>query len=141
MTDPEGTGPACNEDDRVLPLASEELHVAKRIVTSGRVRIRTAVEEREEVARLSLASEEPEITRVPVNREVDAAPTIRTEGEVTIVPVLEEVMVIEKRLVLREELHIRRRVSHDTFEAPVTLRRETAVIERHDTQADQKDDV
>src|SRR3954452_890297 len=139
MTDPEGTAPTRNDAASVVPLVSEELHVGKRTVTSGRVRIRTGVEEREEIARLSLASEEPEITRVPVDREVDAPPAIRTEGDVTIVPVLEEVMVIEKRLVLREELHIRRRVSHETFDAPVTLRRQTAVVERDDGMPEKPD--
>lgn len=44
------------------------------------------------------------------------APEIRTEGDVTIVPVLEEVLVVEKRLVLKEELHIRRRVAAETVE-------------------------
>ena len=54
---------------------------------------------------------------------------LRING-VTIVPVLEEVLFVEKRLVLKEELHIRRRVSSKTVEVPVTLRKERAVVER-----------
>jgi stress response protein YsnF len=38
--------------------------------------------------------------------------------------------VVEKRLVLKEELHIRRRVTHENVEVPVTLRKQRAVIER-----------
>jgi stress response protein YsnF len=49
---------------------------------------------------------------------------------VTIVPVLEEVLVVEKRLVLKEELHIRRRVDTESVEVPVTLRKQRAIIER-----------
>jgi stress response protein YsnF len=45
-----------------------------------------------------------------MGRIVETAPEIRTEGDVTILPVVEEVLVVEKRLVLKEELHIRRRV-------------------------------
>jgi stress response protein YsnF len=45
-----------------------------------------------------------------MGRMVETAPEIRTESDVTILPVVEEVLVVEKRLVLKEELHIRRRV-------------------------------
>jgi len=60
---------------------------------------------------------------------VETAPEIRTEGDVTIVPVLEEVLVVEKRLVLKEELHIRRRIETETVEVPVILRKQRAIIE------------
>jgi stress response protein YsnF len=55
---------------------------------------------------------------------------VRTEGDVVIVPVLEEVLVVEKRLVLKEELHIRRDATRENVEVPVTLRKQRAVIER-----------
>jgi stress response protein YsnF len=48
------------------------------------------------------------------------------------VPVLEEVLVVEKRLVLKEELHIRRRATTETVEVPITLRKQRAVVERID---------
>jgi stress response protein YsnF len=49
---------------------------------------------------------------------------------VTIIPVLEEVLVVEKRLVLKEEVHIRSTTSGEDVEVPVTLRRQRAVVER-----------
>jgi stress response protein YsnF len=70
-----------------------------------------------------------------VDRVVSEAPAVRTEGDVTIVPVLEEVLFVEKRLVLKEELHIRRTATTETVEVPVTLRRQRAVIERVDAGA------
>jgi len=92
--------------------------------------VRSVVDTIEEVARAALAEDRVEVTRVPLNREVNAAPPVRTEGEVTIVPVMEEVLVVEKRLVLKEELHIRRRITHENVEVPVALRKQRAVIER-----------
>jgi stress response protein YsnF len=65
-----------------------------------------------------------------VGREVDIAPEVRTEDGVVIVPVLEEVLVVEKRLFLKEELHIRRSVTQEEVEVPITLRKQRAVIER-----------
>ena len=61
---------------------------------------------------------------------------MRTEEGVTIVPILEEVLFVEKRLVLKEELHIRRRVSSETVEVPVVLRKERAVVERVSPEGD-----
>jgi stress response protein YsnF len=65
-----------------------------------------------------------------VDREIDAAPSVRTERGVTIVPVVEERLVVEKRLVLREEIHIRQTTRTQSVEVPVTLRKQYAVVER-----------
>ena len=116
--------------EEVLPLVEEELRIDKRSVITGKVRVRSVVDTVEEVARADLTGERVEVTRVPIDREVEAAPLTRTEGDVTIVPVVEEVLVVEKRLVLKEELHIRRQATHENVEVPVTLRKQRAVIER-----------
>ena len=118
------------QEAEVIPLVEEELRVDKRSVSTGKVRVRTVVDTVEEVARADLEEERVEVTRVPVGREVQAAPAVRTEGDVTIVPVLEEVLVVETRLVLKEELHIRRHLARENVEVPVTLRKERAVVER-----------
>ena len=116
--------------EEVIPLVEETASVGKRQVVTGRVRVQTVTDTVEELARADLQTETVEVTRVPVDRVVETAPEIRTEGDVTIVPVLEEVLVVEKRLVLKEELHIRRRVANEAVEVPVTLRRQRAVVER-----------
>ena len=107
----------------------ETATVGKRQVETetetGRVRVQTVTDTLEELARADVQRETVEVTRVPVDRMIESAPEIRTEGDVTILPVVEEVLVFEKRLVLKEELHIRRRV-----EVPVTLRKQRAVVER-----------
>jgi uncharacterized protein (TIGR02271 family) len=116
--------------EEVIPLVEETATVEKREVVTGRVRVQTVTDAIEEVAQANVQRETVEVTRVPVDRMVETAPEIRTEGDVTIVPVLEEVLVVEKRLVLKEELHIRRRVAAETVEVPVTLRKQRAVVER-----------
>ena len=118
--------------EEVIPLVEETATVGKRQVVTGRVRVQTVTDTIEEVARANVQRETVEVTRVPVDRMVETAPEVRTEGDVTIVPVLEEVLVVEKRLLLKEELHIRRRVEAETVEVPVTLRKQRAVVERTD---------
>ncbi len=123
-------GSAVTSESTVLPLAEEQARIEKHEVSTGKVRIRTLVETVEENVRAELSGEEVQVTRVPVDRVVTEAPAIRTEGDVTVIAILEEVLFVEKRLVLKEELHIRRRVSTDTVEVPVVLRKERAVVER-----------
>jgi stress response protein YsnF len=55
---------------------------------------------------------------------------IRTEGGVTIIPVLEEVLVVEKRLVLKREIRISKRSTSETVKIPVSLRKQRADVER-----------
>ena len=113
-----------------IALVEEEARINKREVVTGRVRIRTRVEEAEETVRGTLDEEVVEVERVPVDRIADAAPAVRQDGDVTIIPVMEEVLVVEKRLVLKEELHVRRRRTQESVEVPVTLRRERVEVER-----------
>jgi stress response protein YsnF len=116
--------------DVTVPIVEEVAALSKRERVTGRVRVSTTVDEVEEVVRAALRTDAVEVTRVPVDRPVDSVPAVRTEGDVTIVPIFEEVLVVEKRLVLKEELHIRRTTTTETVEEPVRLRRQRAVVER-----------
>lgn len=120
------------QDRQVIPLVEETARVDKRETVSGKVRVRTEVDTVEEVVRETLTENTVEVTRVLIDRRVEQVPEIRTENGVTVVPVLEERLVIEKQLFLKEELHIRRDVKTETVEVPVTLRSERAIVERLD---------
>jgi stress response protein YsnF len=123
-------GRAGTASEEVIPLVEETATVGKREGVTGRVRVQTVTDTIEELARADVQRATVEATRVTIDRMVETAPEIRTEGDVTIVPVVEEVLVVEKRLVLKEELHIRRRVETETVEVPVSLRKQRAVVER-----------
>ena len=126
-------------ETEIIPLAEEELRLDKREVTKGKVRVRTVVDVVEELARATLDEETVEVTRVPVDRIVDQPPEIRTENDVTIIPIFEEVLVVEKRLVLKEELHVRKRTGTQDVEVPVQLRKQRAIVERIESDKDEAD--
>ncbi|HEU6442623.1 MAG TPA: YsnF/AvaK domain-containing protein [Microvirga sp.] len=134
--DPSATSDEAAETE-VIPLTEEMLHIDKREVATGRVRVSTTTDVVEEFAQASLERETVEVTRIPINRVVDQVPEVRTEDGVTIVPILEEVLVVEKRLVLKEELHVRKATTTDNLEVPVQLRKQRASVER--TAADEDD--
>ena len=119
-------------DTLVIPIVEEEAKIAKRQVVSGRVIVKTTVNTEERVLKEMLSQETVEVERIPVNRVVDVVPQLRTEGDVTIVPVFEERLVVEKQLFLVEEVRIRRTTSVESVEVPVTLRKERATVERLD---------
>lgn len=117
-----------------IPLAEEQVDVEVEPKLTGRVRVQTSTHTVEDRVNATLEHANVEVTRVPIDQVVDVAPDVRVEGDVTIVPVLEEVLFVEKRLVLREELHIRQTRTKETVEVPVTLRRQEATVERVDDQ-------
>ncbi len=53
---------------------------------------------------------------------------------------VEEVLVVERRLVLREEVHLRRVAGTEQVDTTLPLRRQRAVIERIETSEDDDDE-
>lgn len=132
--------PGTDDDQRTLPLFEEKAAVGVRTVDRGRVRVTTRVLTHEDSVVRFLTRETVEVVRVPVGREVEAVPALREEPDGTIVvPVVEERLVVETRLVLREEVHLRRRRETETVTVPVSLRREEAEVRR--LPADPADDA
>ncbi|KQR73000.1 DUF2382 domain-containing protein [Rhizobium sp. Leaf341] len=118
------------EDDSRIQLVEEQISIDKDTVVTGRVRVTTQSSVVEEVARTTLSGSRVEITRQRIDRQVTDVPQARVEGDVTIIPVLEEVVVVEKRLMLVEEIHVRSFATQDDVRVPVSLRKQTATIER-----------
>jgi uncharacterized protein (TIGR02271 family) len=113
----------------VIPVIEEELDVQKRVVETGKVRVTKGVHEHKTLVDEPLFRDEVEVERVLIDRVVDGPVPVRYEDDTTIVSIMEEVLVIEKRLVLKEELHIRKRRVETHQPQQVTLRREEAHIE------------
>jgi uncharacterized protein (TIGR02271 family) len=118
------------EPDVVVPVVAEELRVGKRTVETGRVRITKRVREHEEVIDRPLLKTNVVVQRVPINQYVKEAPPVREEGDTLIVPMVEEVIVVEKRLILREELRITKQQVETRDPQRVTVRRDEVQIDR-----------
>ena len=89
-----------------IELLEEQLRLDKREVERAPAVVRTRVEEREEIADAELRQDEIDVEGVPLGRVVEAAPPVREEDGVVIVPVVEEQLVVSTRLVLKEEVRI-----------------------------------
>ena len=118
---------------KVIPLLEEKLDVTSQEAITGRVRVDVTTDTIEEVIHRELKGMRADVTRVPIDRVLDQGeppPQPRNEGDVMVIPIFEEILVVEKRLVFKEELHIRQQTTVETVQIPVTLRKQRVVIER-----------
>ncbi|HEX7646309.1 MAG TPA: YsnF/AvaK domain-containing protein [Noviherbaspirillum sp.] len=127
-----------------FPVMEERLQVGKRLVDTGRgLRIRKTVGERERVIDEPLMRDELAVEHVPVGQIVpgDAPPQMRYEGDTLVVPVLEEVLVVQKQLLLKEEVRITRH-RHEVREPQrVALRSEHVEVERFEGHGEMREEA
>jgi uncharacterized protein (TIGR02271 family) len=114
----------------VVPVLAEFLQVEKQTVETGRVVLHKTVHVESQTVDVPLREEQVQVQRVAVNRYVDEAPAVRYEGEKMIVPVVREELVVTKRLLLVEELHVHTQVLTTHAPQTVELRREEVSYER-----------
>jgi stress response protein YsnF len=114
----------------VLPLYVEEISVSKRVVPKNSVHVSRITREHEEVVSELLAHERVEVERVAIGKPLEEKPSVREEGDTIIVPVVEEIAVIERHLILKEEIRIRRIRSEEQHRERVVLRKQEAEIKR-----------
>src|SRR3954447_10413679 len=127
MANPERTGRLV--DEKVVPVVEETAVVYKERVVTDRVRLHKQVHKDQQVLDIPVRTETLEVERVPVGRFVEAAPAIRQEGNTTVYPVVVEVLVVEKRLRLVEEVRVTQRQATRHVREDVVLRREEISVE------------
>jgi len=120
---------AAGEEVRI-PVIREEAVVRTREVERGGVRVHKTVNEREEVVEQPTMREDVDVERVAIGRVIDTVPEVREEGDTLIIPVLEEMLVVEKRLVLKEEIRVTKRRTTETEQVRVVLNEEQVTIEQ-----------
>lgn len=123
---PPATAPA----PLIIPVVEERATVGKRQVETGRVRIVKKVSTRRETIGAGGWDETFDIERVPIGQPVDGPVAARQEGDTLVIPVLEERLVVEKRLFLKEELRVTKRRTPRTRTQEILLRREEISVER-----------
>lgn len=131
----EAAGPLVNEAGEpvtVLPVIEEAISVSKQRRVTGTVRLTKTVREEEAVVDEPLLTERVVVERVSMNRPVSEIPSPRQENDTLVLPVVEEVLVVEKRLVLKEEVRIRRIREERHEPQRIAVRREQLKVERRE---------
>jgi stress response protein YsnF len=122
--------PVDHSRETVIPLFEEELSVSRRVVPTSRVQVSRVTHTHEHLVDELLERERVEVERVAIDKPIDHMPSVREEGDYLIFPVVEEVLKIERVLVLKEEVRIRRVKGTERYQERVTLRKQEAVVNR-----------
>ncbi len=122
---------ADNEKDKPVSLNvfEEQAQVDKKVIEKGTVRIVKKVNTEDETINVDLKTEEIKVERITVNKYVDTPPVVRYEGNTTIIPVIKEVAVVEKKLLLVEEIYITKTINITGEEKIIPLRKEEVIVE------------
>ena len=127
----ENTTPQVSSDERMtIPVIQEEITVDKQVIETGKVRISKRISEYEELVDVPLFAEEVRVERVPVNLFVESLPPVRQEGGMMIIPVVREEIVVQKKLFLVEELHVRKELIERHAPQTVKVLKEEVDIKR-----------
>lgn len=118
--------------DLVIPIMGEELHADAVPVITGGVRVTKRVESHDEIIQQELRKSHVEVKRVKTNRVVDGPQPTHRVGKTLIIPVVSEVLRVEKQWVVTEEIHITEQEQRETVQNKVTLSHEQAEVERVD---------
>ncbi|HET7035522.1 MAG TPA: YsnF/AvaK domain-containing protein [Thermomicrobiaceae bacterium] len=114
--------------EQVIELKEERLVPHKELRQVGEIEVRTVVEEVPSRLDVETQREEVVVEHVPIGQTVDERRAPWEDDGTLVIPVYEEQIAVVKRLVLKEELRVRRvrATEHQTIEEPV--RRERAVV-------------
>ena len=120
-----------NKNPVSLNVLEEQAVINKKTEESGKVLIQKKVHETEEAVSVPVAINQFDIKKFFINKYFDAAPSVRQEGDTTIIPVIKEVLVVEKKLLLVEEVHVTKHVVEKTEEHLVPLRKEEIEVKHY----------
>ena len=118
----------------------EQVQVDKKVVETSVVQLTKRVSEDRQVVDLPTSREEITVERVARNQYVETPPSVRYEGDTMIIPVVQEVLVTQKKILLVEEVYVTKHKVHQHQSEEVVLRKEAIIVERipivPDTQPD-----
>lgn len=121
------------DEEVVVPIIREELHADAAPVVTGGVRVTKRVETHDEIVEQELRKSRVEVKRVKVDRIVNGPQPVQRVGKTLVIPVVSEVLRVEKQWVVTEEIHITELDEREIVQTPVSVNYETAHIERLDS--------
>lgn len=130
------TTPGHTENEIVIPIVEEHITVDKEVVETSKINITTKIVEDEAMVNLPVLSERYEVRHIPVDKVFVTPPPVRYEGDVLVVPVIEEIVVVEKRYKVVEEVHLIKHTTETPFTQQVTLKKQQVNVERTDSNGE-----
>lgn len=118
-----------SDEGATIPVIEQRVTVDVRPAPEKTLRARRKIVTESRVVEVPVWQERIEVERVPVDQVVTEAPSAHYEGDVLVIPCVEEIPVVEIRLRVREELRVRVVRERHVHRETVTLRRHDIEIE------------
>jgi uncharacterized protein (TIGR02271 family) len=118
-----------DEDDVRVQRVEEELVAGTREREVGRMNVRKRVRTDREQVRVPRRREEVSIERIPVDEDRRQAFEAEIGEDEIRIPIVEEEIVVEKRLVVKEEIRVRKNVVEEEEVVEADVRKEEIDIE------------
>jgi len=125
---PETPAPARLAGEEMLRVAEEQINVGKRVVESGRTRVRRYVIEKPVEANITLHEEHAEVMRRAISDPTYVKDTDWSDKTIDVTETAEEA-VVDKTTRITEEIVIRRQGSDRTQTVHDTVRRQQVEVE------------
>ena len=113
-------------DVRRIPVVEERARIRTEVSETVGAHVRLDIDTHEAPVSETLRTETVSVERIPIDRIVLGAPEQRTEGSVTIIPVVEEVVIRAFRII--EEVRLTVEAETHEHSETVRLRRQTAIV-------------
>jgi uncharacterized protein (TIGR02271 family) len=121
------------QTEAIVIVLKERALIQKNIVEKAKVHIEKKVHRTEETIHIPVVSEEVEVKKIAVNQYVETIPPVRYEGDTIVIPVIKEMLIVEKKLLLVEEVYVTKHTNTTTEEKNIILREEEIIVERFTT--------
>ncbi len=121
-------------EEVIIPVIAEELVVLTMEKDTGGVRAIKTVHESQQVVDPPLLREQITVERKAIGQLLDVPAVVRQEGDTLIIPVMEEVLVVKRHFLLKEEIHIHKVQSHVHEPQSFVVRREEVKLEQLPTE-------
>ena len=114
------------KDANIMPLAEEQAEISKTRVVDNHIRLTRSTYSEHKLLQTELLREQVNIEHIAKNELLEEGnfPVARLEGDIYILPIIEEEVEVIRRYILKEEIHICKVQKHEPFEENVTLRRQ-----------------
>lgn len=120
------------KEEIIVPVIAEQLHVDAVPVLKGGVRVIKKTVGEEQLIEQELRRDHVEVKRVAVNRIVDGPQDVIRSGNTTIIPIVQEIVRVERQWVVTEEIHLVRTEKVDLYQERIVINHEEATVERFD---------
>ena len=115
--------------DTTIPIVKEYITVDKE-VHETKIEVSKRVSEETKTLNIPLVHEGYEVKHVTVNKIVDEPPPVRNEGDTVIIPVVREVVIVQKKYEVVEEIHMIKQKTTIPHIQEITLLKEEVQIKR-----------